>query len=95
MKKPKFKIGDKVKVLRASTDEEEYLWMDVWVHEMNNNIGNSYTITCCINNEVWQEGATYPKYKLDNPVCYKNFPEFVLQKDVAIGRQLLFDFMRE
>ena len=91
MRIPKFKVGDKVKVIRASTDEENDLWWDSWISEMSNYIGNKYTILgrSTTGDEY---GATYPKYCLNNggPDTY-NFPEFVLQ-DAIVGRQLmLFD----
>lgn len=91
MKIPKFKVGDKVKVLRASTKEEHDLWLDSWVYEMDFAIGNKYTIIRCLTSGL-EEGALYPKYTLDDN-SYCNFPEFVLENEMNIGQQLLFSFM--
>lgn len=88
---PKFKVGDKVKVLRASTEKEHDLWMDVWVYKMNCVINSICTITYV--NTTYSEtfDTVYPKYRLDK--CPLNFPEFVLQRYSEKGRQLLFPFM--
>ena len=80
---PKFKVGDKVKVLRASTNEEEDLWGDAWVDSMNRTIGTIATIT----HVDYDNKFSYPKYKLDS--IGMSFPEFVLQAVVKIGEQLL------
>lgn len=91
MRTPKFKVGDKVKVLRKSTDKEHDLWKDSWVLEMNDAVGNEYNII-----EVMpQERLSCPKYRLDLGGIKKNFPEFVLQNVINVGEQLLFDFMYE
>lgn len=91
LKEPKFKVGDRVKVLRASTDVEHDLWMDSWEPEMDNAIGEICVITYCNLNEGWGDTVLYPKYALDK--CGLNFPEFVLQKANKVGEQLLFNFM--
>jgi len=90
MKKPKFKKGDKVKVLRASTDVERDLWGDEWVESMNETIGKIYTIRFVF---TWPQeyGYIYPIYTFEE--FGLNFPEFVLQ-DVMAGKQLEFDFMK-
>lgn len=84
---PKFKVGDKVKVLRASTfDEDCTLWGDVWFpFGMDKFIGQEYIIKTVTRIEY-----KYPSYRLEN----YNFPEFVLQ-DTTIGKQLLFPFMEK
>jgi hypothetical protein len=89
---PKFKVDDKVKVLRASTDDEYDLWLDSWVDEMDFAIGNVYTIIRYITYGL-AEGALYGKYILDDGT-HCNFPEFVLQSEIQVGEQLEFDFMR-
>ena len=88
MPKPKFKVGDKVKVLRASTDEEEHLWCDVWVPcSMDSMIGIEYTIAY-----IYTEGNyDSPSYSFESYIV----PEFVLQKINEVGKQLLFSFMSE
>ena len=91
MREPKFKVGDKVKVMRASTDEEYDLWRDVWMPEMGDVIGEICIIGYCNPNGHWDSNDLYPKYTLDK--CGLNFPEFVLQKVNEVGKQLLFDFM--
>ncbi len=88
MQKPKFKIGDKVKVLRASTLEEYNLWRDIWESEMNEVIGRvavieSVSFSC--------DDCDYHKYMLS--ITHYYFPEFVLQNEIQVGQQLLFDFM--
>lgn len=90
MKKPKFKVGDKVKVLRASTEAEQNLWKDPWMYSMNRVVGEICTITYCNPNTYWDSDEIYPKYVLDK--CSLNFPEFVLKKEIEVGEQLLFDF---
>lgn len=90
MRKPKFKKGDKVRVLRASTDAEHNLWMDAWMPSMNEAIGKICTIIYCNSNKCWKSDTLYPKYNLNEYGL--NFPEFVLQ-DATIGKQLLFSFM--
>ena len=91
--KPKFKVGDKVKVLRASTEEEHDLWMDTWMPSMNDAIGKVCTIRYCDSNDYWNSDTKYPKYHLKE--YNSNFPEFVLQSKIQIGQQLLFDFAKE
>ena len=90
MKVPKFKVGQKVKVLRAPTKAEYKLWYDSWMPEMDFAIGNEYIIMRCISYGL-THGAVYCKYEL-NDISRLNFPGFVLQ-DTTIGKQLLFAFM--
>ena len=80
---PKFKVGDKVKVLRASTDEEEDLWGDAWVDSMNRRINTVATIL----HVDYDNRFSYPKYKFNSEGM--NFPEFVLQAVVNVREQLL------
>ena len=92
MKQPKFKVGDKVRVLRASTAEERDLWVGSWVsYSMDKYIGEIHTI---------RNIFTYSTDSVPNPeyVTYGLrggyiFPEFVLQKVNEVGKQLLFSFM--
>ncbi len=91
--KPKFKVGDKVKVLRASTDEEHDLWMNCWVSSMDYAIGKICTIIHCDLHECRRSDNIYPQYTLKEYSL--NFPEFVLQSEIQIGQQLLFDFAKE
>jgi hypothetical protein len=86
---PKFKVGDKVRVLRASTEEEYDLWRDSWQPSMNRVVGKVMTIIRVYPNNC----SPYPKYCLEGTGM--NFPEFVLEKEIRIGQQLMFDFMRE
>lgn len=92
MRTPKFKVGDKVKVLRKSTYEEYDLWVDSWELCMDRVIGKICTITYCNPNRYWDSDKIYPKYKLDE--CGFHFPEFVLENEIQVGQQLLFSFMR-
>lgn len=89
MREPKFKVGDKVKVLRASTDEEHDLWKDSWGHGMDKYIGKVLTVIAVLNTE-----DCYKAYKYCLSDIRLNFPEFVLQNEIRIGQQLLFSFMR-
>ena len=88
MRKPKFKVGDKVKVLRASIDEEKHLWCDIWVGiSMDIMIGIEDTITY-----IYTEGDyDSPSYSFGGYIV----PEFVLQKVNEVGKQLLFSFMEQ
>jgi len=86
---PKFKIGDKVRVLRASTDAEHDLWKDSWNFRMTKYIGKVLTVLVVLNTE-----DIYKSYKYYLSDVRLNFPEFVLQDEVRIGEQLVFDFMR-
>jgi len=97
MREPKFKVGDKVKVLRASTKAEHDLWMDSWASEMNGAIGKEGIIVHCNNNEYWGLGKCCPKYMLEinGMSCGYSFPEFVLQNEIQVGQQLLLEFMVE
>ena len=90
MRKPKFKVGDKVKVLRASTEEEHDLWGDSWVPEMYKSIGKILTIDYIYSDEYREEYDCH-KYSLEE--CGYCYPEFVLQKVNEVGKQLLFSFM--
>lgn len=90
MRKPKFKVGDKVKVMRASTKKEHDLWGDSWMWEMSKTVGKVLTIDYVYHDD-YQEEYEYCKYLLDkNDYAY---PEFVLQKVNEVGKQLLFSFM--
>ena len=93
MRKPKFKVGDKVRVLRASTEAEHDLWMDCWIGDMNKVIGKICTITYCNSNQCYDTDIVYSKYNLKE--CCLNFPEFVLESEIQVGQQLLFDFAKE
>ena len=89
-REPKFKVGDRVKVMRASTDEEHDLWMDSWVPEMSKTVGKVLTIEYVYGDD-YQEENEYCKYALaESGYAY---PEFVLQNDMRVGQQLLFNFM--
>ena len=90
MKIPKFKIGDKVKVLRKSTDEEHDLWKDSWTPRMSEYIGKVLTVIA-----VGNTGDCYKAYKYYLSDVGLNFPEFVLQNEIQVGQQLLFDFMEK
>ena len=92
MRNPKFKVGDKVKVLRASTDEEGKLWGDSWCGYMGTNIGKVMTIDKSLN---YDNNYMYYKYKLKEDKGGYWYPEFVLQKKDVKGEQLLFEFMKE
>ena len=89
MKIPKFKVGDKVKVLRVSTKAEHDLWGDSWVGEMNKNVGKVVTIAY-IYCGARQKEYEYCKYRVEKTNF--NYPEFVLQNPTK-GQQLLFNFM--
>lgn len=90
MRKPKFKVGNKVRVLRASTDEEHDLWGDSWVEGMDENIGKVLTIDYIYCDE-WQKEYEYCKCTMgESGFAY---PEFVLENEIQVGQQLLFDFM--
>ena len=89
-RKPKFKVGDKVKVMRASTKKERDLWGDSWMCEMSKTVGKVLTIEY-VYGDGYQEEYEYCKYALaENGYAY---PEFVLQNEIRIGQQLLFSFM--
>jgi len=92
MRKPKFKVGDKVRVLRASTEEEHDLWMDSWQSQMNYAIGKVMTIEHVDSNN-YTDGNLYPKYRFIG--IGFNFPEFVLENKIRVGEQLVFSFMSE
>jgi len=87
LRTPKFKVGDKVKILRASTEVEHDLWCDSWMPSMNCAIGEVMTIEYVSSN-----GNLYPKYRFQEGGL--NFPEFVLENEIRIGEQLMFAFMR-
>ncbi len=92
MRNPKFKVGDKVKVLRATTKEEDShsVWYNSWNKDgMDCMVGQEYCVDYV---NTWSDGDTmYPQYCLGGNY---SFPEFVLQ-DITIGKQLLFSFMGE
>lgn len=91
MRLPKFKVGDKVRVLRASTQEEYGMWKDSWMPSMNRVVGKVMTINYVYLNDYPQNHTLYPKYRFEG--IGLNFPEFVLENEIQVGRQLLFDFM--
>ena len=86
MRKPKFKVGDRVKVLREPSSDEG--WGDCWVPEMTDTIGRVLTVDC-----VYSYGYRVHLYAL-YPISLR-YPEFVLQNDMWVGQQLLFSFMGE
>jgi hypothetical protein len=89
LKIPKFEVGDKVRILRASTDEEYDLWGDAWCDSwMGENIGKVLIVNDLQN---WDNCYEYCKYRL-NGYWY---PEFVLENEIRVGEQLLFSFMKE
>ncbi len=86
---PKFKVGDKVRVFRASTHAEERLWDDAWFTiSMDCMIGKVYEIECVCDVQQEKEFTTYV-------LGGYNLPEFVLQNEIRIGQQLLFNFMEK
>lgn len=87
MRTPKFKVGDKVRVLRASTDEEYDLWRDSWMQRMSYVIGKVMTIVY-----VDPNGNLCPKYRFKDTGL--NFPEFVLEHEIKVSQQLLFSFFK-
>lgn len=91
MHKPKYKLGDRVKITRASTEGEHDLWMDSWNEEMDYTIGMVVTIK--IVNEMHKNSAKFCKYRFVE-ISF-NYPEFVLEPEisVSVGEQLKFDFM--
>lgn len=89
MKIPKFKIGDKVKVLRAPNPSEEHLWDNTWYPPgMDKFIGGKYIIKAV---DDYVSDYEFASYRFEG----YGFPEFVLQKDIVVGQQLLFSFMEE
>lgn len=88
-RQPKFKVGDKVRVLRASTNAEYDFWMYLWEPSMNEAIGKVMTIVCITHDTGRWGDNLYPKYRFSYTGL--NFPEFVLQ--IKVGQQLLFSFM--
>jgi len=93
MRSPKFKVGDKVRVLRASTSKERYLWGDSWCPlGMNDYIGKVLTISS-VHCDILQQSYEYCKYAMRESSY--NYPEFVLQKITVKGQQLVFSFMEE
>ena len=79
---PKFKIGDKVIISRASTEEEDSKWDDAWVSPMNKYIGNE-----CIITHLCENGVVI----LTNSGAWQ-YPIFVLK---PVEKQMLFSFMYE
>lgn len=92
MREPKFKVGDRVRVMRASTKTERDLWGDSWIKEINEVVGKVLTIDC-IYCDGWQEKHEYCKYGLEEGGFA--YPEFVLQSEIRVGQQLLFSFAKE
>ena len=92
MRKPKYKIGDRVRITRASTEEEYDLWWDCWNREMTLTINRVVTI-CFIDMSGKRDGAKFCKYAFKETDY--NYPEFVLEPEVKVGDQLLFPFMSE
>ena len=88
----KFKKGNRVKVLRASTQDEEHKWSDVWIPDMDRFVGKWCIIdyvndsTCC---GLYIEGGNCKYFH-----TIWNFPAFVLAK-TEVEQQLEFDFMKE
>jgi len=80
--KPKFKVGDKVRVLREPHTSET--WGDCWMSEMSETIGQILTV-----DYVYGDGHMYNLH----PICLR-YPEFVLENKILVGEQLVFDFMR-
>ena len=79
----KFKIGDKVRVIRIAKSRENG-WDNSWVPGMNDYVGRVFKILkkdtgkgVCLGDEHW------------------NFPEFVLEPEIKSGDQLLFNFMED
>jgi hypothetical protein len=83
----KFKVGDKVLITRASTEEEYNLWGDGWISDMDKYIGSF-----CVIEAVYEE---------DNTAYLSNagdwaYPIFVLKNaNEDKSGQMLFDFMYE
>lgn len=86
LRNPKFKISDRVRILRVSTNTERCLWGDDWCLWMDRNIGQVLVVNDLRN---WGSSYKYYKYHLDGYW----YPEFVLEKEIQIGQQLLFEFM--
>ena len=84
----KYKKGDRVKVLRASTLDEEHKWTDVWIPDMDRFVGK-----WCIVVSVKDLTCYGLRIEGDNYTTW-SFPAFVLAK-IEVGQQLEFDFMRE
>lgn len=83
MRTPKFKVGDKVKVMRKPRITEK--WGDCWMCEMSDTVGQTLTVIY-----VYGDG---PMYTL-SPIRLR-YPECVLQNEIEVGQQLTFDFMSE
>lgn len=95
MKIPKFKVGDKVRVLRSSTGKEHDLWQCWWMPSMNLVIGKVMTIEHVNLNGNMRNNNFYPEYRFKE--VGMNFPEFVLEleNEIRVGEQLLFNFMKQ
>lgn len=85
---PKFKVGDRVRVLRVPTNAEYDLWMDCWMPRMDKYITKVLIVTAVLNT-----ADCYKAYKYHLSNVRLNFPEFVLQNEIQVGQQLLFSFM--
>lgn len=78
----KFKVGDKVKVIRRSKRGEIY-----WNPLMNKAIGKAYTVL-----EISHLGNLRLDTKLDTSYNYL-YPPLSVEKAVIKNQQLLFSFM--
>ena len=66
MNKPKFKIGDKVRILPNGPKLENY--HGTWIEEMNTYIGEEYTIKKILNPDITEEDiGPFYGYCLDGP----------------------------
>lgn len=91
----KFKVGDKVRVIRR-----EPSWM-FWMSEMGNLVGQ----TCTIVGEWKSPIGTYPTLIVPGYCCgiggqgrevgEYGFPEHCLELAIKPGEQLLFSFMEK
>jgi len=87
----KYKVGDRVKVVRASTLDERDRWGDSWVPNMDRFIGR----WCIISGiSTFRKNTCRLYTEGDNVHQRLNFPLFVLIK-MEVGQQLEFDFMKE
>lgn len=83
----KFKIGDRVLVTRASTEDEYYLWNNSWIVDMNRTIGKICTI-CQVSN-IYKGIYTYrfEEYSF-------SFPEFVLRRPIKSKQLYLWEITK-
>ena len=90
MHEPKYKIGDRVRIIRTITTEEHDLWWDVWIDQMDNFIGRVATIKGVY---LWKDKSEFCRYTFKEfPFSY---PEFVLELEIKTGEQLEFSFMMD